>query len=164
MQASATGRRARQEDRMRHGIPELALALLVALPAGAAWAAGGEGCAVSRQVGTAALLRGAAAMAVTPAMAVEPGDHVTTGPRARVEIRCNDASARSTIWIVEVTPDDTAAFVARGIVDVGSREVAGSVVLDAGYGTDVRRGAPPTPPKRWGQARVDGVMARTALP
>ncbi|MFO1059802.1 MAG: FecR family protein [Dongiaceae bacterium] len=206
---------------MRHGTTRTAILLALVLGAGGARAADGPGCAVSRQVGTATLLRGAATLDVAPAMPVEPGDHVTTGPGSRLEITCRDgstlalgerttlslailddsggglrkallrlvegivriglpeetpwnrfdvvtptaiASARSTVWIVEFAKDDTAVFVARGRVDVGSREHGGTVTLDPGQGTDVRDSAPPTPPKRWGQARIDSAMARTALP
>jgi ferric-dicitrate binding protein FerR (iron transport regulator) len=214
---------------MLHGISRLAVlaalvlaALVLAalvLAAGAARAA--EGCAVSRQVGTATLLRGASTLPLAPAMAVEPGDHVATGPGARIEITCSDgttlalgerttlslailadgggglrkallrlvegivriglpeekpwsrfdvvtptaiASARSTVWIVEFAQGDTAVFVARGRVEVGSREHGGAVALDPGQGTDVRDSTLPTPPKRWGQPRIDSAMARTALP
>ncbi len=74
------------------------------------------------------------------------------------------ASVRSTDWIVDATPQSTAVFVADGRVEVVNRALTGAVLLDAGFGTDVRAGAVPTTPRRWGQSRVAAVMARTGIP
>jgi len=74
------------------------------------------------------------------------------------------ASVRSTDWIVDADGPSTAIFVIDGSVAVDSRAGLGGIVLAAGQGTDVRAGEAPDPPKVWGQQRVDGVLARTALP
>jgi hypothetical protein len=206
---------------MRRAISGLGLVLLCTIMLGPRPGMAADGCAVARMIGTATLLHGAGSVPLRPGMAVEPGDHVVTGPGARLEIRCGDgstlalgesttlslailedrggglrqallrlvegivrialpeehpwsrfdvvtptaiASARSTIWIVEAKTGDTAVFVARGAVDVSNRTVPGTVTLRPGDGTDVPPMGPPTPPKRWGQARIDSALARTALP
>jgi hypothetical protein len=75
------------------------------------------------------------------------------------------ASVRSTDWIVDAgKPGTTAVFVAQGRVEVENSARTAAVLLDPGFGTDVPAGGLPTTPKRWGQARVDGVMARTRIP
>lgn len=74
------------------------------------------------------------------------------------------ASARSTAWIVDAKRDTTGVFVIEGRVGVAGRTAGGAVTLAQSQGTDVRRGATPTPPVTWGQPRVDAALARTALP
>lgn len=78
------------------------------------------------------------------------------------------ASVRSTDWIVDASRVKTGVFVVEGEVAVASRQGAaqgaGEVTLTAGEGTDVAVNALPTPPKAWGQARVDDVLARTTFP
>jgi len=74
------------------------------------------------------------------------------------------ASVRSTDWIVDATNENTAVFVVAGRVEVANRAMTGAVLLDPRFGTDVRAGALPTMPKRWGQARIDAALARTRLP
>jgi hypothetical protein len=73
------------------------------------------------------------------------------------------ASVRSTDWMIEATADNTAVFVAEGRVEVENTARTGAVLLDPAFGTDVQAGALPTTPKRWGQARVDSVLARTQV-
>ncbi len=86
--------------------------------------------------------------------------------RERFEVKTPTAIAavRSTEWITETAADNTAVFVIDGTVAVRSRAVAGQVLLQPGFGTDVPRGAAPTEPKRWGQPRVDSALSRTSLP
>jgi ferric-dicitrate binding protein FerR (iron transport regulator) len=72
------------------------------------------------------------------------------------------ASARSTEWVVVLSPDGTAVFVVGGRVAVAAQ--GRRVTLGPGQGTDVPPGAPPQPVATWGQARVDDVLARTTLP
>jgi hypothetical protein len=49
-------------------------------------------------------------------------------------------------------------FVERGSVAVSA--AGRRVVLRAGEGTDIPRpGAPPTPPKRWGEPRIRAALA-----
>lgn len=74
------------------------------------------------------------------------------------------AAARSTMWITEAIPDRTAVFVAEGSVSVSSRQTGDSVLLQAGFGTDVALNAAPTTPVRWGQARIDSALRRTEAP
>lgn len=71
------------------------------------------------------------------------------------------ASARSTEWVVVAEAEGTAVFVVDGRVAVSAQ--GGQVELGPGEGTDVPPGSPPGPVKRWGQARVDAVLARTTL-
>lgn len=52
-------------------------------------------------------------------------------------------------------------FVERG--EVAVRAAGREVVLVAGEGTDIaRRGAPPTPARRWGEARIAAALAQIA--
>lgn len=78
------------------------------------------------------------------------------------------ASVRSTDWVVDASRVKTGVFVIEGVVAVASRQGAaqgaGEVTLTAGQGTDVAFNALPLPPKEWGQARVDDVIARTTIP
>lgn len=78
------------------------------------------------------------------------------------------ASVRSTDWVVDASRVKTGVFVIEGVVAVASRQGAaqgaGEVTLTAGQGTDVAFNALPQPPKKWGQARVDDVIARTTIP
>ena len=73
------------------------------------------------------------------------------------------AAARSTDWVVMRNVDGTAVFVVAGQVAVDGR-VGGSVLLNAGDGTDVRPGAAPTPVAAWGAPRVQAALARVPLP
>lgn len=81
-----------------------------------------------------------------------------------VRTRAAVASVRSTEFLMDAALDRSAVFVADGTVTVTGRLGGGSVVLRAGEGTDVALREPPTPPKRWGEARVIDVIARTTLP
>lgn len=74
------------------------------------------------------------------------------------------ASARSTAWIVEAKPDTTGVLALEGSVRVVGRTAGGAVTLTPGQGTDVKRGAAPTPPKTWGPPRANAARARTSLP
>jgi hypothetical protein len=81
-----------------------------------------------------------------------------------VRTRAAVASVRSTDFIVDAKLDHAAVFVAEGTVIVTGRLTGGAVTLQAGEGTDVALRQPPTPPKRWGEKRVEDVTARTTLP
>lgn len=81
--------------------------------------------------------------------------------RFDVETRNAVASARSTQWVVALTPEQTSVFVVEGAVDV--RAAGRTVRLQEGDGTDVPVGAGPGDPVQWGQARVDRVLDRTTL-
>ncbi len=74
------------------------------------------------------------------------------------------ASVRSTDWLVETAADNTAVFVFKGRVEVVNHARTGAVLLDPGFGTDVRAGAFPTNPKRWGPSRVEADLARIRIP
>ena len=89
----------------------------------------------------------------------------TDGGGFDVETRVAVASVRSTDWIVEADqPDHAAVFVVDGVVEVVSTTEKSSVRLEAGFGTDVVAGKAPTPPKQWGQKRVEAALARTRIP
>jgi hypothetical protein len=105
-------------------------------------------------VGWLELLRGILRMALEPG---PPESGFAVLSRAAV------ASVRSTEWVVEVDGQHTAVFVAHGSVGVRSIQSGGQVVLSPGEGTDVTEPGDPTPPKPWGQARVDDAMARTTI-
>jgi len=82
------------------------------------------------------------------------------------------ASVRGTAWAMEETPQGSAVLCLEGAVEVRSRlsggappEAAGAgVVLQPGEGTDVPRNGPPSPPKTWGEARRDKLLALVTLP
>ena len=74
------------------------------------------------------------------------------------------AAVRGTKWAVDVAETKTAVFVADGRVGVSRRSRGRSVVLGPGEGVDVEAAGPPTVEtltvKKWGQPRVDALMAR----
>jgi hypothetical protein len=79
--------------------------------------------------------------------------------RGRVAV----AAARSTDFIVETDARLTTVFVGAGEVAVDELYGPGAAVLGAGQGIDVRRGVAIVGPRSWGQARIDDVLARTAV-
>lgn len=85
------------------------------------------------------------------------------GPPDRFEVhtRAAVASVRSTEWVVIAEPERSSVFVARDRVAVFPTGDVIGVLLREGEGTDVPNGGRPTPPKRWGQARVADALART---
>jgi ferric-dicitrate binding protein FerR (iron transport regulator) len=89
------------------------------------------------------------------------------GPQLRdifaVRGRVAVAAARSTDFIVETTARKTDVFVQLGAVAVSQVYGTGEVVLQPGEGIDVIRGQPLRPVVRWGQSRIDDVMARTSM-
>jgi hypothetical protein len=102
--------------------------------------------------GTLQLIRGALRMAIER-LSGWTGFEVRTAHAV--------ASARSTEWVVVADTDGTAVFVVDGRVGVAAQ--GRTVELGPGEGTDVPAGGPPGAVKRWGQARVDAVLARTTL-
>jgi len=85
------------------------------------------------------------------------------------------ASVRGTEWAMQEDDAGSAVFVIEGSVEVrprltstGGNEVPPGpppqVVLQAGEGTDVALNAAPTPPKAWGAARRDRLLALLTLP
>lgn len=85
----------------------------------------------------------------------EPVDRPRT---VEVQTRAAVASVRSTEWVIEATGAGTAVLSIEGAVTV--RSPMGGGTLHPGDGMDVRLAAPPSPPTRWGQARVDSTLAR----
>lgn len=69
------------------------------------------------------------------------------------------ASVRSTDWLAQATPRGTAVFVVRGRVAVQGKAGGAPTELAPGEGVDVPPGAVAPPAIRWGQARVDRVLA-----
>lgn len=108
----------------------------------------------SRVSAVLSMLLGIVRATITPAKAQAGFD---------IKTRAAVASARSTDWIVEVTPDRTSVFVEEGEVSVIHRD-GGGVILKPGEGTDVIGGAPPKQPMRWGDERMRDVVARTRVP
>lgn len=92
---------------------------------------------------------------------------VKATPAARFEVETETAIAavRGTDWAVEAGSASTGVVVLSGSVDVTGRTPARATVrLDRPEaGTDVPRGAAPTPPARWGAPRLAALLARTSL-
>lgn len=89
-------------------------------------------------------------------------------PNGHFEIETETAVAvvRGTNWLIEATPDRTSVALLEGDVAVTGRDpqARGSVALQqAGQGTDVRRGAAPTPPVPWGARRLADLLARATF-
>jgi len=88
-------------------------------------------------------------------------------PDSRFEVQTATAvaSVQGTEWMTESNLDTTDIVVLDGAVAVTSvdRDIAGEVVLRAGEGTEVRAGAAPSPPRTWGQPRVNALADRTTL-
>lgn len=74
------------------------------------------------------------------------------------------ASVRSTDWITEARDDRSSVLVISGEVAVTGVTGDTAVLLSEGEGTDVPVGGAPSPPTRWGDARVRDVLARTRVP
>jgi hypothetical protein len=72
------------------------------------------------------------------------------------------AAVRSTDWLVQRTASSTAVFVEEGTVAVRSK-AGGEVTLADREGTDVPDGEMPRPPRIWGEARRQTVLALTTL-
>lgn len=80
-----------------------------------------------------------------------------------VETRAAIASVRSTDFIAEVRDDKTSVFVVEGQVAVAPAAAA-PVLVDPGFGVDVTPDGSAATVKKWGQGRVDDVIARTQVP
>lgn len=89
-------------------------------------------------------------------------------PHGTFEVQTSNAVAaiRGTDWMAQVEPGATAVVVLDGTVAVTHvrPDVGGEVILQAGMGTDVRGEQAPTPPKQWGQARINALLQATTLP
>ena len=67
-------------------------------------------------------------------------------------------AARGTSFFIGPSGDAIGVFVRSGVVQVQNR--GGTVVLEAGFGTDLTSpDVAPTPPKKWGDGRVAAAMA-----
>jgi hypothetical protein len=75
-------------------------------------------------------------------------------------------AVRGTEFGAVVKLDSAGVFVKQGKVVVTNRDAAvqGEVTLTDGDGTDVGVGQPPTPPKKWGAARINTLMDATTIP
>ena len=80
-------------------------------------------------------------------------------PHGNFEIETETAIAavRGTDWLIEAASDRTSVAVLNGTVAVTGRESR------ARDGTDVRRGAAPTPPAPWGARRLADLLARATF-
>ncbi|MGE3539917.1 MAG: FecR domain-containing protein [Candidatus Tectimicrobiota bacterium] len=92
----------------------------------------------------------------------------TVLPQTRFEIRTGTAVAavRGTQWLGEVTPESTAIVVIQGEVAVSHSDpsISGTTSLSRGLGSEVHGRTPPTPAKKWAEARVFTLLRATALP
>ncbi|HMB78284.1 MAG TPA: FecR family protein [Kiloniellaceae bacterium] len=79
-----------------------------------------------------------------------------------VKTRAAVAAARSTEWIVESRPLNTAVLVVEGEVAVTAKGAPDRVLLGPGMGTDVPLDGVLSPPAVWGEKRVADVKARTS--
>jgi hypothetical protein len=70
------------------------------------------------------------------------------------------AAVRGTKWAVDAQASRTSVLVLQGQVAVGRPGGGKQVVLGPGEGVDVDAGAEPLVVKRWGQPRVDALLAR----
>jgi hypothetical protein len=81
-----------------------------------------------------------------------------------VETETAIAAVRGTEWIMEAASAQTSVALLRGRVSVAGREGGSAVVLqNPGHGTDVKRGAAPTPPIPWGRRRIADLLARATF-
>jgi ferric-dicitrate binding protein FerR (iron transport regulator) len=85
----------------------------------------------------------------------KPGGH-----NFRVETPQAIAAVRGTKWAVDVQDTRTSVLVLQGRVAVRRPRGGNQVVLGPGEGVDVDPGNEPLAVKRWGQARVDALLAR----
>jgi hypothetical protein len=89
---------------------------------------------------------------------------VGAGGTFEVETETAVAAVRGTDWVIEATPEQTSVALVEGAVAVSDRARTATVMLQApGQGTDVRRGAPPTPPITWGAQRYANALARATF-
>jgi ferric-dicitrate binding protein FerR (iron transport regulator) len=70
------------------------------------------------------------------------------------------AAVRGTKWAVEVRADRTSTLVISGAVEVLRPIGKRSAMLQAGEGADVSAGTGPITAKRWGEKRVQALLAR----
>jgi hypothetical protein len=70
------------------------------------------------------------------------------------------AAVRGTKWAVDAQESRTSVLVLQGRVAVRRTRGAGQVMLGPGEGVDVDPGGAPLVVKKWGQARVDALLAR----
>lgn len=90
----------------------------------------------------------------------------TERPGLDIDTRVAVASVRSTDLMVESAPKGTATVALEGEVAVSSKPPGPveTVMLTEGMGTDVVPDGPPSPPARWGAARVADFLDRTRVP
>ncbi len=73
------------------------------------------------------------------------------------------ASVRGTEYAVDAARGGTAVFCVSGAVNVIARGSGAGLVLRSGEGTDVAGDEPRLLARRWGQGRVDALLARFGL-
>lgn len=91
---------------------------------------------------------------------------ITPDGNFEVETETAIAAVRGTEWIIEATSEQTSVALLSGKVAVSGRGSEGRMTVllaSPGQGTDVRRGAPPTPPIAWGTRRFADVLARATF-
>jgi ferric-dicitrate binding protein FerR (iron transport regulator) len=70
------------------------------------------------------------------------------------------AAVRGTTWAVEVGREQTSVLAVSGAVQVTRPNGSRGVILQAGEGADVSVGSGPITVKRWGEKRVQALLAR----
>ena len=83
-----------------------------------------------------------------------------------VETETAVAAVRGTEWVIEVTPEQTSVALLSGVVAVSGRDLQAQSTVELvapGQGTDVRRGAAPTPVVQWGAQRFTSTVARATF-
>ncbi len=93
-------------------------------------------------------------------------NRASSGGQFEIETETATAAVRGTDWAIEASPDKTSVVVFTGSVAVSGRGPfsGATTTLDApGLGTDVNRGAAPTPVRRWGDQRIANILARASF-
>jgi hypothetical protein len=88
------------------------------------------------------------------------------GGQFEVESETAVAAVRGTDWLIEVTPERTSVAILQGAVAVSGRgagATAAVLLATPGQGTDVRRGAPPSPVTTWGPERLTATVSRASF-
>jgi len=81
-----------------------------------------------------------------------------------VDTAVGAAAVRSTDWFIEFTGGAMQVGVLSGSVDMSSRATGRAIMIPARWGARLEVGRDPVPPRVWGAAEFDAVIARTDVP
>jgi hypothetical protein len=88
-----------------------------------------------------------------------------TGPaKFEVDTAVGTAAVRSTDWFVEAFPASMQVGVLSGTIVMTSSATGRGITIPARWGARLEAGRDPVPPRVWGQAEFDAVIARTEVP